>query len=44
MKKFFSLVGVAILGGAITLGGFKLFFNDTVVVERVLPNNAQTEF
>ena len=32
MKKFFGLVGMAILGGALTLGGYKLLFNETVVV------------
>ncbi|MBU3012089.1 trypsin-like peptidase domain-containing protein [Polaribacter vadi] len=42
MKKFFSLLGMAILGGTLTLGGYKLLFNDAVVVERTLPNNAQT--
>ncbi|APZ47829.1 serine protease [Polaribacter reichenbachii] len=42
MKKFFSLLGMAILGGTLTLGGYKLLFNDTVVVERTLPNSAQT--
>ena len=42
MKKFFSLLGMAILGGALTLGGYKMLFNDTVVIERTLPNNAQT--
>ncbi|WP_405568025.1 trypsin-like peptidase domain-containing protein [Polaribacter sp. Asnod6-C07] len=41
MKKFFSLLGMAILGGTLTLGGYKLLFNDAVVVERTLPNNAQ---
>ena len=42
MKRFFSLLGMAILGGALTLGGYKLLFNDTVVIERTLPNSAQT--
>ncbi len=42
MKKFFSLLGMAVLGGALTLGGYKLLFNDTVVIERTLPNSAQT--
>ncbi|WP_397447443.1 trypsin-like peptidase domain-containing protein [Polaribacter sp. R77954] len=32
MKKFFGLVGMAVLGGALTLGGYKLLFNETVVV------------
>ena len=38
MKKFFSLVGMAVLGGALTLGGYKLLFNDTVIIEKVVPN------
>lgn len=42
MKKFFSLLGMAVLGGALTLGGYKMLFNDTVVIERTLPNSAQT--
>jgi serine protease Do len=32
MKKFFSLLGMAILGGAITLGGYKVMFDEEVVV------------
>ena len=32
MKKFFSLLGMAILGGAITLGGYKMMFDTEVVV------------
>jgi S1-C subfamily serine protease len=38
MKKFFSLVGMAVLGGALTLGGYKLLFNDTVIIEKEVPN------
>ena len=33
MKKFFSFLGMAILGGAISLGGYKILFNDTIVAE-----------
>ena len=28
---------MAILGGAVTLGGYKMLFNENVVVERTLP-------
>jgi serine protease Do len=44
MKKFFSLVGMAVLGGAITLGGYKLFFkeaNERIVVAKSMPNSIQ---
>jgi S1-C subfamily serine protease len=37
MKKVISLVAMAILGGAITLAGYKFFFN-----EKVVHNTAQT--
>jgi S1-C subfamily serine protease len=37
MKKVISLVAMAILGGAITLAGYKFFFN-----EKVVQNTAQT--
>ena len=42
MKKFFGLVGMAVLGGTLTLGGYKLLFNDTVVIEKMVPNKATT--
>jgi S1-C subfamily serine protease len=42
MKKLFSLLGMAILGGAITLGGYKMLFNDDVVVERAVVQPVQT--
>jgi len=42
MKKLFSLLGMAILGGAITLGGYKMLFNEEVVVERIVSEPAQT--
>ncbi len=38
MKKFFGLVGMAVLGGALTLGGYKLLFNETVVVNNKTPD------
>jgi hypothetical protein len=38
MKKAFSFLAMAILGGAVTLGGYKLFFNEQVVLERTKPN------
>ncbi|WP_299017858.1 trypsin-like peptidase domain-containing protein [uncultured Polaribacter sp.] len=38
MKKALSFLGMAILGGALTLGGYKLLFNDQVVVENVVQN------
>ena len=40
MKKFFSLLGMAILGGAITLGGYKMFIDENVVVEHMQPNSS----
>ncbi|WP_158837204.1 trypsin-like peptidase domain-containing protein [Polaribacter sp. L3A8] len=42
MKKFLSLLGMAILGGAITLGGYKMLFNDDVVVERTISQPIKT--
>lgn len=47
MKKFFSLLGMAILGGVITLGGYKMFFSEiivaekTIVTEKSIPNSIQ---
>ncbi len=41
MKKFFSLLAVAILGGLMTLGGYKLFFNDTVIIKEQSPEKIQ---
>ena len=40
MKKFFSLLGMAILGGAITLGGYKMFIDENVVVQSMQPNSS----
>lgn len=36
MKKLFGILGVAILGGAISLGGYKLFIEEPIVVEKVV--------
>ena len=41
MKKFLSFLGVAILGGIITLGGYKLL-EEPVVIERSLEQPIQT--
>lgn len=42
MKKLFGLLGMAILGGAITLGGYKMLFNEEVIVERTISEPAET--
>lgn len=42
MKKAFSFLGIAILGGALTLGGYKLLFNDQVIIEKTVPNPIET--
>ncbi|UAM99735.1 trypsin-like peptidase domain-containing protein [Polaribacter litorisediminis] len=42
MKKFFSLIGMAVLGGAITLGGYKVFFEDTLPAEKLPLNSVQS--
>jgi len=42
MKNFFGLLGMAILGGAITLGGYKILFNEQVLVERTLSQPIKT--
>lgn len=42
MKKFFGLLGMAVLGGSLTLGGYKMFFNDTVITQRSVPQKMQT--
>jgi serine protease Do len=42
MKNFFSLLGMAVLGGALTLGGYKMLFNDTIIIERTAPEKMQT--
>ena len=42
MKKIFSLLGMAILGGAITLGGYKMLFNENVILERTFSHPTKT--
>ncbi|QOD61860.1 trypsin-like peptidase domain-containing protein [Polaribacter haliotis] len=42
MKKFFGFLGMALLGGAITLGGYKMLFDEEVVVERTISQPMQT--
>ncbi|MDP5105764.1 MAG: trypsin-like peptidase domain-containing protein [Polaribacter sp.] len=42
MKKFFSLLGIAILGGAITLGGYKMLISESVITESSSPSKMQT--
>jgi serine protease Do len=37
MKKALSFLGMAILGGALTLGFYKMLFNEQVIIERSLP-------
>ena len=31
MKKFFGLLGMAVLGGSYTLGGYKMLFNEKLL-------------
>ena len=42
MKKIFGLLAMAVLGGAITLGGYKMFFNERAVVDRTMARPLQT--
>ena len=43
MKKFLGLLGMAVLGGAITLGGYKMLFSeDIVVVEQTISQPIKT--
>jgi S1-C subfamily serine protease len=47
MRKNINLLGIAILGGIITLGGYKLFFDGPVIIERSGPEKSsivQTNF
>jgi S1-C subfamily serine protease len=41
MKKFFGLLGIAILGGVLTLGGYKMLFNEHVVLETIVEQPVQ---
>ena len=42
MKKILGLLGMAILGGAISLGGYKMLFNEEVIVEKTFSQPIQT--
>jgi len=42
MKKFLSFLGIAILGGLITLGGYKAFLEEPLVIERSHEQPIQT--
>lgn len=42
MKKFLSFLAIAILGGGLTLGGYKMFFNEQVVIERTVEQPLQS--
>jgi serine protease Do len=42
MKKAFGFLGMAILGGALTLGGYKVFFEEQKVLERTVKNPIET--
>ena len=42
MKQFFSFLGMAILGGAISLGGYKILFNDSIVAEAPKSTSLET--
>ncbi|MFY0603330.1 MAG: trypsin-like peptidase domain-containing protein [Flavobacteriaceae bacterium] len=42
MKKVIGLLGIAIVGGMMTLGGYKLFFDQPVIIERTVENPVPT--
>ncbi|MGK0414287.1 MAG: serine protease Do [Polaribacter sp.] len=42
MKKAFSFLGMAILGGALTLGGYKMLFDKQVVIDNTSKNPIET--
>ncbi len=42
MKKVIGLLGIAIVGGMMTLGGYKLFFDQPVVIERTIQSPIPT--
>jgi serine protease Do len=42
MKKFLGLLGIAFLGGILTLGGYKLLFNDGLVIQRSISQPVKT--
>jgi serine protease Do len=41
VKKLFALLGMAILGGVITLGGYKVFFDEQVFIEKKVQNPSE---
>jgi S1-C subfamily serine protease len=41
MKKLFGILSVAILGGVISLGGYKLFLEKPIVIERTVEPSTQ---
>ena len=42
MKKFLGLLGMAFLGGALTLGGYKLLFTTGSVTQRSISHPIKT--
>lgn len=42
MKKFLSFLGIAILGGVVTLGGYKVLLEEPVIIERTQEQPMQT--
>jgi S1-C subfamily serine protease len=42
MKKVIGLLGIAMIGGMMTLGGYKLFFDQPVVIERTVESPIPT--
>jgi len=42
MKKVIGLLGIAIVGGMMTLGGYKLFFDQPMIVERTIQSPIPT--
>ncbi len=42
MKKILELLGIAILGGIIALGGYKMLFKNEVIVEKTISEPIQT--
>jgi len=42
MKKFFGFLGMAILGGAVTLGGYKMLIEEPVTIQQNSPETPST--
>ena len=42
MKKFFGFLGMAILGGAVTLGGYKMLIEEPVTIQQNSPETLST--